>query len=260
MRKLKKLLVLPIFALALASADAQEMPLEALVDKAIAHAGGWDAWMNTRTIQFRKTIVLCEPDGKVKETRVQYHKYILHPSPKMRLDWESNGSKGIMINDGQQAKKYANGKEMTAQEDINAARGNTFGSHYVFGMPFKLRDPGVKLEDAGTMTLPDGAFVQKVRPVYAKGIGDAGGFHTWTYMFDAQTGRLAANHLEYAPGKYDWTEYYEEKPVGAMFLSSKRVGYDADANGRVGPKRSETTYDEIQTNVDFPKGTFKFLK
>ncbi|CAN5417981.1 hypothetical protein BH20VER3_BH20VER3_04400 [soil metagenome] len=254
---MKKLFLLPLL-LAATLVHAQELTPEQLVEKSIAHAGGWEAWMNTRSIQFRKMIVRYEPDGKVKETRVQYHKYLLHPSPMMRIDWEMNGSKGIMINDGRDAKKYANGKEMTAQEEINSARGNTFGSHYVFCMPFKLRDPGTQLENAGMTTLADGTVVQKVRTTYAKGAGDAGGMHTWTYMFDPKTGRLAANHLEYAAGKFDWIEYFEEKPVGAMLLSTKRVGYDADANGRVGPKRSETTYDEIQTNVEFPKDTFEF--
>lgn len=254
---MKKLFFLPIFVAA-ALANAQAITPEQLVEKAIANAGGWDAWMKTRSIQFRKTIVRYEPDGKVKETRVQYHKYLLHPSPRMRIDWEMNGSKGIMINDGQQAKKYANGKELTAQEEINAARGNTFGSHYVFCMPFKLRDPGTVLADGGTVTLEDGTVVQKIRTTYEKGAGDAGGMHTWTYMFDPQTGRLVCNHLEYEVGKYDWTEYFDEKSIGAMLLSTRRIGYGADANGKIGPKRSETTYDEIQTDVEFPKDAFKF--
>lgn len=253
---MRKLFLLPLL-LAVSFARAQEITPEQLVEKAIAHAGGWDAWMNTRSIQFRKTIVRYEPDGKVKETRVQYHKYVLHPSPKMRIDWEMNGSKGVMINDGQQAKKYANGQELTAEEEIKAARGNTFGSHYVFCMPFKLRDPGTLLASAGIVTLDDGTSVQKIRTTYEKGAGDAGGMHTWTYMFDPQTGRLAANHLEYQPGKFDWTEYFDEKPFGALLLSTRRVGYDADANGRVGPKRAETTYDQIETNVDFPRDLFE---
>lgn len=253
---MRKLLLLPLlFVISLSG--AQDIKSEQLVDKAIQHAGGWDAWLGTRTIQFRKTTVRFEPDGKIKSTMVQFHQYSLHPSPKMRIEWESNGSKGLMINDGQQAWKFVNGKPATTPEDINGARGNTFGSHYVFGMPFKLRDPGVPIEDAGTMTLDDGAVVQKVRPIYGKGIGDAGGMHTWTYMFDPQSARLVCNHLQYAPDKYDWTEYYDEKPVGSMLLSTRRVGYNADANGKVGPKQSEITYDQIETNVEFPKDLFK---
>jgi hypothetical protein len=124
-------------------------------------------------------------------------------------------------------------------------------------MPFKLRDPGTQLEKAGAMTIDDGTVVQKVRVTYAKGAGDAGGMHTWTYMFDPQTGRLACNHLQYAADKYDWTEYYDEKPVGSLILSTRRVGYNADANGKVGPKQSEITYDQIQTNIEFPRDLFK---
>ena len=57
------------------------------------------------------------------------------------------------------------------------ARRSTFGAHYMFSMPFKLRDPGTQLEDAGTMTTDDDTVVQKIRAVYGKGVGDAGGLH-----------------------------------------------------------------------------------
>ncbi len=90
----------------------------------------------------------------------------------------------------------------------------------------------------------NGTVVQKVRTTYAKGAGDAGGMHTWTYLIDPKTGRLAANHLEFVPGKFDWTEYYDEKPVGQLLLSVRRVGYIRDAKGKVGPKQSEITYDQ----------------
>ena len=73
-------------------------------------------------------------------------------------------------------------------------------------------------------------------------------------------GFLVANHLEYETGKFDWTEYLDEKPIGKMLLATKRIGYNADAKTKIGPKRSETTYDEIQTDVVFPKDTFKFLR
>lgn len=257
---MRKLFLVPLL-LALSLAGAQDHTPDKLVDKAIEHAGGWDSWMGTRTIQFRKTTQRFNEDGSFKETRVQFHKYVLHPSPQMRIDWEMNGSKGVMINNGKgEAWKFVNGKEATTQEDINGARGNTFGSHYVFGMPFKLRDPGTHLEDAGTATLDDGTVVRRIRTTYDKGAGDAGGMHTWTYMFDPQTGRLASNHLQYEADKWDWTEYYDEKPVGSMLLSTRRVGYTADANGKVGQKRSETTYDQIETNVEFPQDLFKKLR
>lgn len=253
---MRKLFLLPLL-LACSLAHAQDLTPETLVEKAIEHAGGWDAWMNTKTLQFRKTTARFNEDGTVKETRVQFHKYLLHPSPKMRIEWESNGSKGVFLNDGQQAWKLVNDKPLSEQGDTNAARNNTFGSHYVFGMPFKLKDPGTVLEDGGAMTFDDGTLVQKVRVSYEKGAGDAGGMHTWTYMIDPQTGRLVCNHLQFEADKWDWTEYYDEKPVGQMLLSTRRVGYKADANGKIGPKISEITYDQIETDVAFPKDLFK---
>ncbi len=253
---MRKRFFLPVLV-ALSLASAQDNAPEKLVDKAIEHAGGWDAWMGTRTIQFRLTMIEFGPDGNVMKTRVEYHKYILQPSPQMRIDWESNGSKGVLINNGQQAWKLVNGKQATSQQDINGARGNTFGAHYMFAMPFKLRDPGTQLEDAGMMTLDDGTVVQKIRAVYGKGVGDAGGMHKWAYMIEPKTGRLVSHHLEYEAGKYGWGEYYDEKPVGPLLISTRRVGYEADANGKAGPKQVETTYDQIETNVEFPRDLFK---
>ncbi len=175
----------------------------------------------------------------------------------MRVEWESDGSQGLMINDGEQAWKFVNGQPATTSEDVNAARGNTFGSEYVFSIPFKLRDPGTQLADGGPVTLDDGTVVQKIRTTYAKGAGDAGGMHTWTYLIEPQNGRLVANNLEFAPGKFDWTEYYDEKPIGQLLLSVRRVGYNADAKGKVGPKQSEITYDQFKTNVDYPPDYFE---
>lgn len=252
---MRKLFFLPWLTIALTS--AQDNAPQQLVDKAIERAGGWDAWMATKTVQFRRTEKSFDPEGKVTETHVQFHKYILQPWPQMRIEWESNGSKGVVINNGHEAWKLVNGKPATSQEDIMAARSDTFAPHYLFAMPFKLRDRGTQLEDAGTMTTDDGTVVRKIRAVYAKGVGDSGGMHKWTYMIDPQNGRLVCNHLGYMPGKYVWGEYYDEKRVGPLLLPTRMVGYEADANGKVGSKQSEMTYDQIETNVEFRRDLFK---
>lgn len=251
---MQKLLLPLLFAVSLSS--GQNTAPEQLVTKAIEHAGGWDAWLGTRTVQFRRTEKFFNPEGKVTATQVQFHKYILQPSPQMRIDWESDGSKSVMINNGNEAWKLVNGKPATSQEDIMAARSSTFGAQYIFAMPFKLRDPGTELENAGTMTTDHGTLVQKIHVVYAKGVGDSGGMHHWTYMIDPKNGRLVCNHLEYMPGRYVWGEYYDEKRVGALRLSTRMDGYEANANGKMGPKQSEMTYDQIETNVEFSKDLF----
>ena len=246
---MRRLLVLLLVLLA-NRAVAQESP-QALVDRAIAHAGGREAWDAAQTVQFRKTIVRFAPDGSVSSTQVQIHRYEMDPVTRMRIEYEEKGARIVLINDGEQAWKIVDGKVGTTQADTNSARNSTFGSHYVFGMPFKLRDPGATLSDAGMKTLDDGTVVRQVRVNYAKGVGDAGGMHTWTYLIEPKTGRMAANLLMYAAGRYDWTEYHDENTIGALTLSTLRRGFNADANGKVGPKQSETTYDQIETNVAF---------
>ncbi len=251
MRRLFPLLFLLTATTALAKENTRT-----LVDRSIAHAGGWAAWSRVHTVQFRKTIVRFAPDGSVTGTVVQIHRYEMDPEVRMRIESEDKGSKVVLINNGEQAWKIVDGKIATTEADVNSARNSTFGSHYVFGMPFKLLDPGASLADAGTKTLDDGTVVRQVRVTYAKGVGDAGGFHTWTYLIEPKTGRLAANLLLYAAGRYDWTEYHDEKMIGALTLSTLRRGFNADANGKVGPKQSEITYDQIQTNVSFGDDLF----
>jgi len=243
-----------LFVLNTTAALADESA-EKLVNLAIDHAGGWDKWATTRTVQFRRTTLRYAPDGSVSATRVQLHRYVLHPSPRMRIEWEENGSKIVMINDGHQAWKLVDGKPATSDEDIKAARNTTFGANYVFTMPFKLRERDTQLADAGSMMLQDETMVQKLRVTYPKGVGDAGGMHDWYFLIDAN-GRLAGTHLLYEPGKWDWTEYLDEKTVAGFTLPTRRVGYDGDARGKVGVKHSEATYENMEFNVELSDDLF----
>jgi hypothetical protein len=71
--------------------------------------------------------------------------------------------------------------------------------------------------------------------------------------FDEKTGRIAANHLNYAPDKYDFTEYFEDRTFDGIRLAARRLGYNADAQGKAGPKLSETLYEEIRWKVSLPE-------
>lgn len=225
------------------------------VRQAIAYAGGWDAWEAKRTVQFRKTTRRLHPDGTIESTRVEFHRYRLHPSFAARIERSEGENRIVLINDGHEAAKLVDGKRASGQDEANGARNATFGSHYVFCMPFKLADPGTHLDDAGQATI-ESSLAQGVRVTYEKGSGDAGGLHTWIYYFDRASGRLVANHLNYAPGKYDSTEYLDERLVDGLRLATRRLGYDADARGKVGPRVSEIVYEEIQFDVPLADSLF----
>ncbi len=226
-----------------------------VVRRAIEYAGGIDAWEGVRALEFRKTTIRFRPDRSEERRRVELHRYRLRPFA-VRIEWTEGGKSFVLVNDGRQAWKLVDGQAATSVDDRNQARNATFGSHYVFNMPFKLTDPGVHLEHTGKRALPNGKAAEAIRVTYDKGAGDAGGLHTWVYLFDPGSGRLVANHLTYDASKYDYTEYLDDRAVGPLRLSTRRYGYDADARGKKGPKRSEIVYEGIRVDPPLDDGIF----
>lgn len=226
------------------------------VRRAMEHHGGFTAWAGKKTVQFRKTTTRFGADGTVDRRPTQLHSYVLQPRFRARVEWQEGGKQVVLINDGGQGVKFVDGRPATAEADVNQARGVTFGSHYVFNMPFKLADPGTRLEAAGSRRLPGGTRVDAVRVTYDKGAGDAGGMHNWTYMFDARTGRLTANHLHYGKDQYDYTEYHDDMVVDGITLARRRLGFAADAIRRKGPRTSEIVYEDVKFDVPLDEKLF----
>lgn len=252
-------LVAPLSLFALAAPSPLDRlpagPAGAIVRRAIDHTGGWPAWASKKTVEFRKTVIKYRPDGTVERRRVQTHRYVLRPQMKGRIEFEEDGKKIVYVNSGGQAVKLVDGKLAPTQEDTNSARNNTFGSHYVFTMPFKLTDPGAHLEPAGDERFGK-TRVEKVRVTYDKGAGDAGGMHVWTYYFDKASGRLVANNLRYDASKYDYTEYLDERPVAGLLLPMRRLGYEADEKGKKGRRNSEILYEDVRFDVPMADALF----
>jgi hypothetical protein len=219
------------------------------VRRAIKHHGGMGAWTGKTTVQFRKTTTRYAADGKAARGPTQFHRYVLDPRMRARIEWEEDGRKIVLINDGGLGVKLVDGRPATATSDVNQARNVTFGSHYVFNMPFKLADPGAQLASAARRRLPDGTLADAVRVTYAPGAGDAAGMHTWTYFFDARNARLTANHLMYGPGQYEYTEYHDDMVVDGITIARRRLGFGADGSRRKGPQTSEIVYEDVKFDV-----------
>lgn len=203
-----------------------------VVRRAIEQAGGWAAWQNMRSLDYQKTITSFDEQGNERRRLVQHHQYQMHPQMKMRIAYEDDEGRDLLLNnDGNIARKWIDGVPATTESDQNHAWNSTFGSHYVMGMPFKLTDPGVILTYAGQDTL-GGIVVDAVQVDYEEGAGSAGGMHTWTYFFDASDGRLVANHLRFGPepDDHDFTEYTEIREIDGVHLSIRRDSYHSNAD------------------------------
>lgn len=228
-----------------------------LVRRAIEYAGGWEAWENAQSLDYRKTTVYFDEAGAEQERVEQRHRYILHPTPMMRIEYEDDGRDVLLVNDGDEAWKWIDEERATSDADRDHAWNSTFGSHYVMGMPFKLTDPGAVLTYAGRDTI-DGTPVEAVRVEYEDGAGSAAGMHTWTYYFAADDARLIANHLRYGDGPtdYDLTQYEEIREIGGIRIPMRRVSYHSNAEAEKLSKVSAYLNEDVRINAPMPDSLF----
>lgn len=231
-----------------------------LVRRAIEAHGGWNAWSEKQSVEYVKTTTRFDAEGEPERTIVQRHLYRLRPELGVRIEYHDEEGRDVaLLNDGDEAWMVVDGEVDESREARDRAWNSTFGSHYVFAMPFKLTDPGAILSAAGDRVLPDGTRARGVRVDYEEGAGSAGGMHVWTYWFAEEDGRLVANHLTYGPdpGDHDTTEYLEYDEVDGILLPGKRVGYLSDAEQTRGRKISEIRYEEVRFDVATEPETFR---
>ncbi len=226
-----------------------------IVRKAIDFVGGWEAWANKKTFSFYKNITHLDVDGNVEKSQRQFHQYQIHPTIKARMSWEDKGNQYVIINNGEEAKKYENGKEMTDDNSKQQAWNSSYGSNYVISMPFKLTDPGVILTyegiDSTTLQKP----VHSLKVEYEKGAGSTGGMHTWWYYFDKDSYDLVANFLDYGEG-YSLTTYETFTKVDNLRFHEKRFSHIADSAKNIVQKRTIYENESMKFDNVLEEGVF----
>lgn len=227
-----------------------------VVRKAIAFAGGWEAWSDKENFSFYKNITQLDSSGAVIKKVRQWHQYNLGDQFQARMTWSMDSSNFIIINDGAVAKKYKEGEELTDKKSKNEAWNSSYGSHYVIGMPYKLTDPGVTLSYEGIEDHVLDRPVHSVKVEYAKGAGSTGGMHTWWYYFDKDNYDLVGNYLDYGNG-YSLTTYEVFENVAGMRFHNKRFSYTS--NEKKEKVQLKTIYENeaMKFNQTFDSDVFK---
>lgn len=227
-----------------------------VVRKAIDYIGGWEAWENKKTFSFYKNITHLDSSGTIERSQKQFHQYQIHPDFKAKMSWEDQGNQYVIINNGEQAKKYENGIEMTDDKSKGQAWNSSFGSHYVISMPFKLTDPGTILTYEGIDSTTVNQRVHSLKVEYEKGAGSTGGMHTWWYYFDENTYDLVANYLAYGEG-YSLTTYETFDVIDGIRIHQKRFSHIADADKNIVMKRTVYENGSMKFNTDFDENLFR---
>jgi len=230
-----------------------------VVKKAIEYVGGWEKWADKKSFSFYKNISQVDSTGQKIRTTRQLQQYRLQPSFAARMTWERDGKKYIIVNNGQRAWKYEDGKELTDEKSEKEAWNSSYGSNYVISMPFKLTDPGTILTYDGLDTLDGNKIVHALKVEYEKGAGSSGGFHTWWYYFDKNTYDLVANYLDYGNG-HSYTSYLTFTTIGGIRMHDLRHSHAANAAKEVGRVKTIYANEEMQFDVPMADNLFEPIK
>lgn len=229
-----------------------------IVRKAIAFAGTWEQWESKNNFSFYKIITQVDSFGEVKKTQRQLHQYNMKPRFKARMTWKHQEDDYIIINTGDEARKYKNGKMLIDDKSKKEAWNSSFGSNYVISMPFKLTDPGTILSYEGIDSTTLDQPVHSLKVEYEKGAGSSGGFHTWWYYFDVETFDLVANYLNYGEG-HSLTTYETFTEVDGIRLHLRRLSYSSNAQKERVLLRTIYENEEMKFDNKIDQSTFQFL-
>ena len=244
------------------SADTGNLPVtmddssRVIIDRAIAYAGGYDTWLQKKTLSFDKKSISYDSSGKIIREIDQHLDYMMKPVYKAKITYMLNDTAITLFHDGQIARKLYNGKVSNEQKDIDAAWNSGFGSQYVMCIPYKLKDPGIKAEYIGQVMLADGVPAQIVKTSYIKGAG-SNPDHIWYYYFEPGTGKLLANSLLGKNNYWDYTRYEKFENANGIMLPSVRRGYTADTLNKPGKLISESRHFNIAFDKELPADHFK---
>lgn len=226
-----------------------------IIDRAIAFAGGYDVWQQKKTLSFDKKSISYDTAGNITREIDQHFDYMMKPEFRAKATYMLHDTAITIIHDGQKARKFYNGKVSTDQKDIDGAWNSLYGSQFVMCMPYKLKDPGIKAEYIGQVTLTDGVPAQVVKTSYMKGAG-SNPDHIWYYYFQPGTGKLLANSLNGKSNFWDYTHYSEFKKANGLMMPSVRKGYTADSLNKPGRFISESRHFNIVFDKEFAADHF----
>jgi len=177
----------------LPSAAFGQSQAEAIIDRLIESVGGIKAWQELKDVTYRETFSRLGPSGwKDEAVRTMY--FMRNPGPAgdnfFRIEQEGGtiemrypkeppilieqvplAGKAVLGFDGTEGWLTFDGKLQTDARLIFGARFVTQAFMYWFSVPFKLKDPGVKLNYQGLQQV-EGKPVHVIGVSFGKGVGD----------------------------------------------------------------------------------------
>lgn len=232
-----RFLLLPPLALLLVACEGRptgtrESPAVALADSTVGAwieaAGGMRAWRSIDRARYTVTTVWYDTTGRVR--RMRPRRVTLRKTPRgQEARIERPEAEGLYVQtfNGDTAWAALNGTPLPpddpAEREVRYVAGDVF---YWFGLPFKLRDPGVHLKGR---RLPGGGV--EVEVTFGAGIGQHPGDRYYYEFLDSDPFPEEVDYVEQGSDTRDrtlWLYFHKAGPI--TYVGTRRY---VDARGRI---------------------------
>lgn len=228
---------------------ADAAPADSLVGAWIEAAGGMEAWRGVRTARYTVNTVLYDSAGAVewmRPRRVELRK--TRRGEESRIERPEAEGLYVQVFNGDTAWATLNGRPLPADhpavEEAEYVGRDVF---YWFGLPFKLRDPGVNLaaseaEDGGN----------QVRVTFGEGIGAHPGDRYFYYFLDDDPFPEEVHYIEQGSDARSRTLWSDFTRAGPIVYVGVRRWLDAD-----GLPTKELRIDDVWINPELSDSLFR---
>lgn len=192
---------------------------DSLVGAWIEAAGGMEGWRSVRTARYTVNTVLYDSTGAVewmRPRRVELRK--TERGEESRIERPESEGLYVQVFNGDTAWATLNGRPLPpdhpAAEETEYVGRDVF---YWFGLPFKLKDPGVDLEASEAR---DG---YEVRVSFGEGIGAHPGDRYYYYFLDEDPFPEEVHYIEQGSENRSrtlWSDFTEAGPV--VYVGNRR--------------------------------------
>jgi len=227
----------PTAAVAVASRAAPPLPDDdagRIVARAIAAAGGWEAWAKHRDASFVSTFTVFDPLGHAVSETIFQHRMPLHQGLKIRLESIGLIDELIFAFDGKDEWMLRDGKPVDDVTRMEFIRFHAISNAYWFSMPFVLAEIPGELSYLGSETSGDDRY-EKVRVGYSDDVPVP--FDWMILYFDAETAKLERVHVHALADFLQhslWVGVWrDERSSGGISIGRRRAFFPADAAGEI---------------------------
>lgn len=198
-----------------------------VLKKAMERAGGLTNWNQIKTLKFKKDYALLFESGEVENAALQTHTYTFQPESKVWIEWEKEGKKNSISQEGEPAVKKVDGEiDPTAKQQ--SITNTVLSATFVISIPFKLLDEGVALSYDGIDTLTDGRKVEVLKAVYNPAQTDTHSTpDTWWHYYDADDFTFVAYMVQHAD-HFSYVENLSFEEVDGFVFPRERKSYRVD--------------------------------